>query len=181
MHSNATNIIATGILFPADHFVVVSDVSTVPQGSILSSSVSLEPHGQDLHEGNSERSKHGNSMLENPGTSGVTALCNPTYMHGHGASGHGIISSGENNCKDPNNRRSTTTDEVPIERLAKIAGAKGRESVHKENAGYAIVTKHRDTVKTETRNEQNEYDRTCHCQALAKVSLRLKLVSVQLQ
>ena len=178
MHSNATNIIATGILFPADHFVVVSDMSTVPQGSILSSSVSLEP--QHLHEGNeSERSKHGNSMLENPGTSGVTALCNPTYMHGHGAGGHGIISSGENDCKDPNNCRSTTTDEVPIERLAKIAGAKGRESVHKENAGYAIVIKNRDTVKTERRNEQNEYDRTCHCQALAKVSL--KLVSVQLQ
>ena len=180
MHSNAiNNIIATSILFPADHFVVVSDMSTVPQGSILSSSVSLEPHAQRLHEGNnSERSKHGNSMLENPSTSDVTALCNPTYMHGHGAGGHGIISSGENGCKDPSNHRSTATDEVPIERLAKVAGAKGGESVHKENAGYAIVIKNQDTVKTERRNEQNEYDRTSHSQALAKVSL--KLVSVQL-
>ena len=97
-------------------------------------------------------------------------------MHGHGTGGHGIILSGENDYKDPNNRRSIATDEVPIEQLAKVAGAKGRESVHKENAEYAMVIKNRNTVKTESRNEHVEYDRTCHSQALAKVSL--KLVSV---
>jgi hypothetical protein len=141
--------------------VVVSDISSVPCGSILSSPVSLEP--QYLHEGN--RSKHGNSTLDsNPGVfnikfSGATVLCNPTY----GISGHSIISSGEDVREIPsgdNNRKSAASDEVPIEQLFARTN-EDKESAHKlkknvATTDYALVIKNQNMVSTEGRNEQAE-------------------------
>ena len=143
-------------------------MSVVPHGSILSSPMSLE-QPQRLHKGdNSERSKHGNSMLENPSTSSVTALCNPMYMHGHGTGGHGIILSGENDCKDPNNRRSIATDEVPIERLAKVAGAKAENQFTRRMLN--MLWSSRIEIQSKLKVEMNTLSMTGH--ATLKLLLR---------
>ena len=172
-------------MFCADHFVIVSDMSNVPPGSILSSPVSLEPHPYE--EAASTSTDESNIItIENPcaiNTPG--ALCNPIY--GADATNHVVstpgalcnpiygadannvyqtISSEGNEYEDPDEKeRSCAPYEVPVDQ------AKDETSVHKANAEYATVIKNREAVAdAEEGNEQTKYNKTTHTQSLnAKV------------
>ena len=63
------------VFYSADHFVIVSDMNSVPSGSIVSSPVSPEPFPYAEVPSPSPKS----TIIENPQVSTPTGLCNPVY------------------------------------------------------------------------------------------------------
>ena len=147
--------------------MIVSDMSAVPPGSIVSSPIGLEPHPYE----ESRTSKDGISMIKNPHVSTSSALSNPIYEVDD-SNVYQTISSGENEYEDPDeNGRKCASYEVPVE---SGAGAKGEVSLRKKsvlNAEHATVITNRNTVNSEVENEQTRYSRTSNSQALTEVRM----------
>lgn len=156
--------------------MIISDVSAVPPGSIVSSPVSPAPHQQHSDEEPrtlTNKAERGISMLKDPHVSTSSALSNPIYGKVDDISNISqAVSSGENDYEDlddNDNGRCCAPYEVPVECGAgtkgKVTSPHGKSDTVNAGRASATVIENRNAVDSDVENVRAIHNRSCQSQA----------------